>query len=158
MTGVAAGSPPVQPADGRGVVPGPVGRRAVARLVDFALGVAIFSVALWLVAAVSGPSPDGTGIVLVSIALTFVAYWLYEVVLVAVWGRTLGKHLMRLEIICERDGGRPGVKRSMLRNLAPTVALIFLLYPLPYLAAAIAKDHRWPHDLLGGTRVVVRSR
>lgn len=97
---------------------------------------------------------------LVAVVATFLVYVLHEVVLVALWGRTLGKQVMGLEVVRVDDGGRPGLRRSFLRNLVPTLLLVgfFPLYPLPYVAAAIAKDHRWPHDRLAGTRVVVRSR
>ena len=93
-----------------------------------------------------------------AIGVTFLVYLIYEVALVAVWGRTLGKHLMGLQIVSV-DGRRPGLRRSFLRNLVPTLLLVgfFPLYPLPYALAAVAKDHRGPHDRLAGTRVVSRS-
>jgi uncharacterized RDD family membrane protein YckC len=128
--------------------------------VDFAVGVVLFVGLVVTVSAAAGPSPDGTGVMLVAIVATFLVYLLYEVVLVAVWGRTLGKQMMGLEVVRADDDGRPGLWRSFLRNLVPTVLLVafFPLYPVPYVAAAVAKDHRWPHDRLAGTRVVVRSR
>jgi uncharacterized RDD family membrane protein YckC len=116
---------------------------------------------IWLVGATSGSSPDGTGVVLVAIVGTFLVYLVYEVVLVAMCGQTVGKRVMGVEVVQADDGARPGLRRSFLRSLLPTVLLVvfFPLYPTPYVAAAIAKDHRWPHDRLAGTRVVVvRSR
>lgn len=154
MTTVAA-VPPINDA-----VHTPVARRAVARVIDFAAGVAMFFGLMLLLALAAGRPDDGTGVLLVSVAVTFVAYLLYEVIFVAVWGRTLGKQVMGLEVVRDRDGGRPGFGRSLLRNLVPTLLLVgfFPLYPLPYVLAAVIGDHRWPHDRLAGTRVVVRSR
>lgn len=72
----------------------------------------------------------------------------------------MGKQVTGLEVVRVYDGGRPGLLPSFVRNLGPMVLLVafFPLYPLPNMAAAIAKDHRGPHDRLAGTRVVVRSR
>lgn len=159
MTGVADGASPPGPLRDQAVVPAPIGRRAAARLIDFALGVAIFMTFVWVISAAARPSPDGTGPMLVSIVLAFLGYLLYEVVLVGAKGRTLGKQVMGLKVVRIDTGDNPGLWRSFLRNLVPTTLLLafFPLYPMPYIAAAIAKDHRWPHDRLAGTRVVVRG-
>lgn len=154
---VAAAAPPTgrppHPFDGS---PAPVGRRAVARMVDFAVGVATFVGLTFSFALAAGRPEDGTGVLLISIVTTFVAYLLYEVILVAVWGRTLGKLLMGLRVVRAADSGRPGFGPSLLRNLVPTVLLVvaFPLYPLPYVAASVISGHRWPHDRLAGTHVV----
>ncbi|MCA1835012.1 MAG: RDD family protein [Actinobacteria bacterium] len=136
----------------------PVARRAVARLIDFALAVTSFVGLTFLLALAAGRPEDGTGVLILSIVGTFFAYLVYEVTLVAVWGRTLGKHLVGLEVIRFEDGGRPGLVRSFVRNLVPTIVLVgfFPLYPLTYVLAAIAKDNRWPNDRLAGTCVVLR--
>ena len=157
---LAAGSPPATGSlhhDRLGVAP--IGQRALARLVDFAIGLLLFGGLVAWVTTAAGPSPDGTGVVFVAIAATFLVYLVYEVVFVAVWGRTLGKALMGIKVVRDRDGVRPGLWRSFLRNLVPTLLLIgfFPLYPLPYIVATIVPDHRWPHDRLAGTRVVVRG-
>lgn len=158
----AAGFPPHEAVGGPHIAyaPAPVTRRAAARLIDFFFGVALFVGLVVAVSAAAGPSPDGTGVMIVAIVATFLAYLLYEVVPVALLGRTLGKQLIGLEVVRVDDGRRPGFGRAFLRNLVPTLLLVgfFPLYPLPYVVAAFAKDHRWPHDRLAGTRVVVRSR
>jgi uncharacterized RDD family membrane protein YckC len=92
----------------------PIGRRAVARLVDFTLGIVLFVALVVAVGAAAGPSPNGTGVMLVAIVGTFLVYLLYEVVLIAAWGRTVGKHVLGLEVIRAADGRRPGLWRAVL--------------------------------------------
>lgn len=93
-------------------------------------------------------------------AFTLVAYWLYEVVPVALWSRTLGKQMAGLAVVRADDGGRPSLRRCFLRSLVPMLLLIgfFPLYPVPFVAAALMEGRRGPHDQLAGTRVVVRPR
>lgn len=54
-----------------------VGRRAAARLIDFAIGVAMFAGSIFLLALAAGRPENGTGVLLVSIGVTFVACLLY---------------------------------------------------------------------------------
>jgi uncharacterized RDD family membrane protein YckC len=141
--------------DGRAKPPAPVARRAVARLTDFAVGIATFiGLISWF--SYSSGSFDGTGAFLVASSMTFTLYLLYEVVCVATCGQTLGKWLTGLAVVRQSDGGKPGLARAFLRYLVPAglVVLFFPLYPLPYVLAAVSSDHRWPHDRLAGTAVV----
>jgi uncharacterized RDD family membrane protein YckC len=158
MTSIGTSDAPLHssPLDRHGRPPVAVVRRAVARLTDFAVGIATFF-GLILVFQMSPGSPvDGTGAFLVASSVTFILYLLYEVGCVAVWGQTLGKWLTGLAVVRHSDGGKPGLVRAFLRNLVPTALLIgfFPLYPLPYVLAAVVGDHRWPHDRLAGTAVV----
>ncbi len=136
-----------------------VGRRAAARLVDFALGLLFFGASVATVGAAVGEAESGTGLMILAIGATFCAYLLYEVLLVALWGRTLGKQLLGLRVV-RLYGGRPGLWRSLLRILLPTAVLVafFPLYPLAFVAALIAADRRGPSDRLAGTRVVAVDR
>ena len=145
----------------------PLARRAAARLVD--LGVAL----LMLVAVVLAFTAVGTlraagtgedrldtvGIVLVSVCLTFLLYLVYEVILVGLWGRTLGKAALGLRVECLADGGRPGLPRSMLRNLIPAVTLVvfFPAYPLAWVVQSVGRQGS-ANDRLAGTRVVTSAR
>ncbi len=158
MTDVAAAMPPPESLDRSSRCDSPIARRAVARLIDFSLGLALFFAMAAIISAAGGHTPDGTGVMIGAIGITFLLDLAYEVILIAALGRTLGKQLMGLEVVRADGRGRPGLRRSSLRNLVPTVLLVgfFPLYPLPYLAAAVAKDHRWPHDRLAGTCVIVR--
>lgn len=91
---------------------------------------------------------------LVALDVTFVLCLLHELLGVAFWGRTLGKQVLGLRVVPAEGAGRPGLWAAARRLLIPTALLIFLLYPLPFLVAAVTPGHRWPHDSLAGTRVV----
>lgn len=99
--------------------------------------------------------PDGTGVVLVAIAVTFVMSWVYEVVPVAIWGQTFGKRVMGVRVVAV-DYGRAGFLRALHRSLLPMVVLagFFPLYPVVFIAAGFVHDQRGPHDRLAGTSVV----
>ena len=134
--------------------PSLVVRRTLARLIDFSLGVALFIAIATLIQVLSGTPPDGTGAMLIGIAATFVVYNLYEIVLPGLFGWTLGKRLFGLVIVRE-DGSPIGIRTAAHRNLIPMLVIMgcFVLYPLVYLLA-LAGDHRGPHDVMAGTRVV----
>jgi uncharacterized RDD family membrane protein YckC len=143
----------------------PLGRRAVARLIDFSIGVAMFVGAWSAFGAIAANSArdsaldvDGTGPFLVAVVLTFLLYLVYEVVMVAIFGRTLGKLAVGVRVVRVADGRRPGLIRSFLRNLTPTVVLVvfFPIYPLSWMIELLG-DHRWPNDRLARTRVVLAS-
>ena len=155
MTGVLKGrASPLGAGEGGGSIPAPLGRRALARLIDFALGLIAF--AALLASGEAEPSrPSGTGIVLVAMTFTFVMSWVYEVVPVAIWGQTFGKLVMGIRVVVV-DDGRPGFLRALRRSLLPMVVLaaFFPLYPVVFIAAGFFHDHRGPHDRLAGTSVV----
>jgi uncharacterized RDD family membrane protein YckC len=147
----------------------PLSRRAAARLVD--VGVAALMLVTVLLAfaaigAVRGSQPpddrlDVTGIFVVSALVTFVLYLVYEVSLVGLWGRTLGKAALGLRVERLADGNRPGLLGSLLRNLIPAVTLFafFPAYPVSWLVQSLGW-HGSVNDRLAGTRVVgvVRQR
>jgi uncharacterized RDD family membrane protein YckC len=113
-----------------------VGRRALARLLDLGFPV----LAIW-----AGAPP------LVVILL----YWLYETLLTARGGQTLGKRLAAIRIVVA-DSTTPDFGRSAVRALPILVLALpfaWVLAPLAYLWALQA-DGRGLHDLAAGTRVV----
>jgi uncharacterized RDD family membrane protein YckC len=148
---VAAGPiPAVGPSEGSAIL----GRRALARTLDFGLGVGMFFAFSYGVAAAGGPSEDGTGVFLIAVVSTFLAYFAYEVLAVAIWGRTLGKLAFGVRVVRADTGGRPGLFRGLKRNLVPTAALyIFPLYPVAWMLELGGHD-QWPNDWLAGTEVV----
>jgi uncharacterized RDD family membrane protein YckC len=99
---------------------------------------------------------DGTGIFVLSVLLTFLLYLVYEVSLVGLWGRTLGKVALGLRVERLADGRRPGLLHSFLRNLVPAVTLVIFwpAYPLAWIVAPVGRAS----DRLAGTRVVTSAR
>lgn len=84
---------------------------------------------------------------------------LYVWVQHAVWGRTLGKRLLRVRVVDVRTGGRLGAGRAALRTLAfpflafvPDIGLVLLL--AGGLAAFLDADARLLHDRLLRAAVV----
>lgn len=74
---VAGRPPPRNRIPRHGQVEGaPLGKRAVARLVDFAVGLALFVGFVATFSTAAGPSSDGTGVMIVAILVAFLAYLL----------------------------------------------------------------------------------
>lgn len=88
-----------------------------------------------------------------------IAAALYNIVGVAVWGQTLGKHIMKIRVTNDQDLGRPGWFRSIARwgvffvvGWIPFVGtLLCLLIPLPLLWT---HQRKGLHDMLAGTLVM----
>jgi uncharacterized RDD family membrane protein YckC len=140
--------------------PAPLSRRAAARLVDLGVALLMLFGAMWIFTVLGAVWPpespddqlDTLGVFVVSALLTFFIYLVYEVSLVAIWGRTLGKAALGLRIERVADGRRPGLLHSFLRNLIPAATLFtfFPAYPLSWLVTPVGRAN----DRLGGTRVV----
>ncbi len=86
-------------------------------------------------------------------------FWLlYETVLTAAFGRTLGKRWMGIEVVAG-DGRRPGLGRAFVRAFFPLALLVVpVLYPLPFVWSLYAEDGRGLHDRLAGTYVRLTRR
>ncbi|MDR0184541.1 RDD family protein [Lysobacter arvi] len=67
------------------------------------------------------------------------------------WQGSLGKRALRLRVV-DRDGGPPGLGRSIARQLAGLLS--WLTLNLGHAMAAVAPAHLALHDRLSGTRVV----
>ena len=60
-----------------------------------------------------------------------VVYYVYQVLAMRTWGRTLGQQLVRVRVVSSRSGERPGLARIMIRTFFPTLAgFFYLLLPL----------------------------
>ena len=157
MTGPASKTPTLDTQSSRlANTPAPLGRRAAARTIDSAILIAVFIGSVTLLSAIGGPSPDGTGIVLISFGITVLCSWIYEVTATALRGQTLGKALMQVKVVRRGSTTPPGLRHALQRSLIPTILLIgfFPSYPLPFLLALITKEHRGPHDQIAGTTVI----
>ena len=89
----------------------------------------------------------------------FLVVGIYEVVLTAAWGGTLGKRLLRLRVVRSGDGERGGWKDSLLRwfiQFLGWVPCLFIgaavLYASPFWDKT-GKQRGW-HDRVAGTIVV----
>ena len=82
----------------------------------------------------------------------------YGVLTTALRGQTLGKMLLRIQVV-DANGNIPPWHRILLRELARGVVLL-ALFPLGLLYVWIALDarKRGPHDYLGGSYVIRKPR
>ena len=86
---------------------------------------------------------------------------LYEPVMVACWGATVGKRIVGIQVVRFADGGTPGLLRSFVRVMLPTIAGVLTLgvgwmVVWLVLASSMTSGRRgrgW-HDSLAGTTVV----
>lgn len=139
----------------------PVWQRAIARLVDVFI---IFNVAGFLAYVIVRPAEDDTGL-LTTVAFAGV-FWViagvYEAGMVAWKGQTLGKLLLRIEVVRRTDGARPTPGEAAVRYAVPTVWLLLplpligqLLWMIVYLSAIPNTRRQGWHDKAASTLVVV---
>ncbi|WP_419943614.1 RDD family protein [Candidatus Poriferisodalis sp.] len=90
---------------------------------------------------------------------------LYEPVMVARWGATVGKRAVGIRVVCFADGGWVSYRRSWLRVLLPCAAGVLTLgvgwlVVMLMLAASMTSGRDWRgwHDRLAGTVVVNAPR
>jgi uncharacterized RDD family membrane protein YckC len=144
-------------------------QRVFARVVDELIVIFPFSLVLQTLrglAEARGGGDTEPNYLLALVAGALVLQVLYEVIAVAVWGRTLGKWLFGVRVARYTDGARPTWTQSTLRCLlwaapdAAGVALFGVLSvgALPVFLSAFRRPLRrgW-HDEAGGT-IVVRTR
>ncbi|MDA0566412.1 RDD family protein [Streptomonospora sp. S1-112] len=153
-------------------------RRVAARLIDgvaITLPIAAVAFVVSLTFAGAQALSGGTSATSVSIIYGIVAFVLsvvYETVCVKRWRRTLGKHLLKLEVAPVRGAGRPGpipvlsmVARGCVLNL-PMLVTYSTGWSVTLLSAVTLACYLWPlwdrpnrqgvHDKVAGT-VVVRT-
>ena len=124
------------------------------------LAARLFDAALMFVAVLAGASLSNTG----RIALLVAVPILYETVMVATAGRTVGKMLLGLHVVRRSDGGTPGWLPALTRGTpsgilaaGPTVAAVLMvLCILPMVGDT--RLQRSLQDRIAGTVVVQRQR
>ena len=130
---------------------GSVLARLAARLLD---------AALMLIAVLAGASLSNAGRIAVLVAVPI----LYETVMVATAGRTVGKMLLGLHVVRRHDGGRPGWLPALTRGTpagilaaGPTVAAVLVVLSiLPMVGDT--RLQRSLQDRIARTVVVQRQR
>lgn len=142
-----------------------VARRAIAWLLDMAIvGVAVGGVLMervqaWAYAASGVPtyyeiSDFDANLVVLLIALIGTIEGFYAIVLES-FGVTLGKLLMGIKIVTQ-SGGKPGIGRSLGRNLLRGVDALPAFYLLGAIIAGSSKTKQRLGDYAAGTYVVRR--
>jgi uncharacterized RDD family membrane protein YckC len=149
------------------VVLATIGQRFLARLLDLVIFGAMYVVLFVLGVGGLGASVDpqtgqasaaGAAALFGTIALAAVLGLLYEVVLIALKGQTVGKMALGIAVVRSADGGVPGWGPSTVRWLIPLVGA-FVCYVgaiLVYLSPLFDSSGRmqgW-HDKAANTLVV----
>jgi uncharacterized RDD family membrane protein YckC len=150
-----------QPAVPAGLTLAPIIRRAGGLVLDqiiVALPVAVVVVALGFT-----PSDHVTSrsLLLFSLALTAVGL-VYETVMIALLGRTVGKLALGTRVVRVVDGGRPGWSEATMRALLPlSLSAVprvgVLLWSFVYSLAMWNPLRQGLHDKAAGTLVVYNS-
>ncbi|PKK12224.1 RDD family protein [Thermomonospora sp. CIF 1] len=140
-------------------------QRLVARVVDtLVVGLPVMLVVHSQALGLSRPTAD-----LVAVPVLAALLLVYEWLQLALWGRTLGKRLVGLEVVAERPGAGLGHRRALLRSAV--YALPIALRPVPLLgpvaglfwvvnAGLVLEEtrRRALHDRFAGTVVIRRAR
>jgi uncharacterized RDD family membrane protein YckC len=103
-------------------------------------------------------SPVSMGLIGLSV-LMLIGMIIYNLVLLATRGQTLGKKLKGIRIVTYPDGANPGgVKTILLRGFVNgfigAVPLIGPIYTIVDICFIFREDRRCIHDLIAGTQVV----
>ena len=131
-------------------------RRLGARLIDDLVGVGVF------VVIVRPLSSSETVVGLIFALLVLLCLFLYEVAMIAIWGRTIGKWAVDIEVVRVEDGSVLGWWRSigrwavlvLPRLVLADVALLSGLYTLVlFLSVVFHPDRQGWHDRVGDTMV-----
>lgn len=125
---------------------GPV-PRALAWLIDLAVRLTMLMVLSLLFAALGGL---GQGLYLTA---TFLLLWAYPIVLEALWGQTLGKRVLRLQVVAA-DGAPVGWLAAIVRNLLRTVDMLPFGYAAGLICSLVDAHGRRLGDLVAGTLVI----
>lgn len=124
-----------------------ISQRLVARLLDSVIIAVVSGILLTLLAVVSSlivTTDDGSGnavlggfaIFIVGALVIVVIAAVYEVVMIGLWGATLGKMIMKVKVVKPRNGEVPGIGAAFMRVLIPA-GVTFLLSLIPFIGPLI---------------------
>jgi uncharacterized RDD family membrane protein YckC len=151
-----------------GVVVAPMGRRALACILDYILSSFLASPILAVMMSfmlpgwetilpqmlVQSPETFPPQVVLsvrLGQVLIFCVLALYMAGFHAAHGKTPAKAILKLRVV-DKDGQKPSFYRSLLRGIVFACSLY--LYGIPFLYAFFDSERRAAHDLIAGTYVV----
>ena len=150
---------------GRPVLLATPGARLGARVIDFE----IISTIWWIVFVGILSSLDERHIedleldILLILTLSpLIGGIIYEVVMIAVRGQTLGKMAVGIKVVRDGTGANPGMAKSLGRWALPSLILLipfigWLVSLLCYISLTWGKDRKGWHDSAAGTLVVVKQ-
>jgi uncharacterized RDD family membrane protein YckC len=120
----------------------PRGTRLVAALIDSAIAMVIYLVAI---------AADMPAILVVGL-LALAAYQIY---LLSVFGQTIGKRAMNVRIVTnDREANGGFVTNVLLRTVLNSIIAIVPFYALVDILFIFRNDQRCIHDLIAGTKVI----
>ncbi|MCE9518347.1 MAG: RDD family protein [Verrucomicrobia bacterium] len=144
-----------------------LGSRLLAVILDGVIGVALMIplfIGLFILSsnAESNGEPNFSPVVIGLIGLSvvlFIGLVIYNLILLATRGQTIGKKLMSIRIVTHPEGANPGgVKTILLRafvnGLIGAVPVLGPIYSLVDICFIFRDDRRCIHDLIAGTQVV----
>lgn len=140
---------------------GSIGRRALAQILDaLIVGLPLFFLTIPLGASIASEELTDTQLLWLTVLWVGVSL-AYNTVAVAIWGKTLGKHIMGLRVVNRSDGGPVSWTYASVRALVPTVVqLVPVIGPglaiVVYLRAVFHPLRQGMHDAAAGTIVVRR--
>ena len=136
-----------------------VGQRALAQIIDSVIiGIPLFFVST----AIGGDLTDAdNGTLLLVTVLWLGVSLVYNTSLIAIYGATIGKRIMKLAVVNREDGSPVSWTYASVRALIPTVAGLIPVIGLAanlavYVRAAFHPLRQGLHDAAAGTIVVRR--
>jgi uncharacterized RDD family membrane protein YckC len=140
-----------------------IGQRALGLIIDsFLLALVILPLAYATVQKII-EKPDDAVVPLWLTAMAAGVGLIYNWALVAMWGQTLGKRIMRIRVVAV-DGGRVGFQQAGIRAIVPTAVQLVpwgvggVLSIVVYLWAIMDAHRQGLHDKAAGTLVIHNLR
>lgn len=126
--------------------------RFAAVLVDLLVFILVEILLTFTAGVIWGPHIADVPLFAVTVSVFMFAYGTaYYVILHAVCGQTVGKMLMRAQVV-ELDGRPLRFESAVLRSFG--YAISALTFGIGFLLAGLRRDKRALHDLIAGTRVI----
>jgi uncharacterized RDD family membrane protein YckC len=104
------------------------------------------------------PAEPNVPLIILGIVLVL-ALAIYQLVMLATRGQSIGKRIVGIRIVTHPDGANPGgVKTILMRGFIPgiisNIPLLGFLFSITNICFIFREDRRCIHDLIAGTQVV----
>jgi uncharacterized RDD family membrane protein YckC len=118
------------------------GARLMAAIIDSAIGVLFYMVSY----IANTPEIFLAGIV---------AFWVYQIYLLSVYGQTVGKQISKIRIVRVNDEANGGfVTNVLMRLILNGLICLIPVYALVDVLFIFRQDQRCIHDMIAGTKVI----